>query len=679
MKIYWKSWRACCLDVKIHWRSWLKEYADNAFEHDVYDNCVLGLLTVFFRDFIIAVSIVTEGESFVKKKVISLLIAGLMVLEPCSLVSASEVSDVEMSGQNVEDDSENVIYKEDISNVETSEESSEESSGSEENMTDDDKENTVDMESEDLEEETPGEEENSVDKEDIVTDSDTETPEDLFNAGEENAFSAEVTAQGTYKKMLAGGTFPGTDTLKWKICGDSKTDKNKELVIYGSGAMPEYKSEDKIPWDSWRGIKKVVIEDGVTSVSPYMVSDTSELNEVQLGKDVRKIGAHAFDGAQKLVQISFPEQLESIGAGAFNMTGIRSVKLPDSVKSIGEAAFAYCNDLTDVVLSAGLTKLPARLFYLSSEITRMVIPANIKTIGKDAVLDVGGNRYGKTVIQYTGTEEQWKTLNFSVDAENRKYITIVYNFDRKNLDEHVWTDKKFLDNEDTYDCTKGGTESYKCLICGASQDPSTIAPKKHNSYTYTEQEASINRPEIKITACWDCNYKKKTVGKKLSPYAKVSKTAIIVNPQQKIKSVYVKYAYGDSVVSWKSSNTKVATVTKQSNGKCVVVAGKTPGKATLTVTLKSNKKAYVTVTVRSVKTTKITGVKSSLVLRVKKTATLKPVLTPRISTEKITYKSSNTKVATVTSAGKITAKKKGTAYIYVKSGSKTVKCKVVVK
>ena len=147
----------------------------------------------------------------------------------------------------------------------------------------------------------------------------------------------------------------------------------------------------------------------------------------------------------------------------------------------------------------------------------------------------------------------------------------------------------------------------------------------------------------------------------------------------KLTSLYVTYKKGDSVVSWKSSNTKVATVTKQSNGKCVVVAGKTPGKATLTVTLKSNKKAYVTVTVRSVKTTKITGVKSSLVLRVKKTATLKPVLTPRTSTEKITYKSSNTKVATVTSAGKIIAKKKGTAYIYVKSGSKTVKCKVVVK
>ena len=228
-----------------------------------------------------------------------------------------------------------------------------------------------------------------------------------------------------------------------------------------------------------------------------------------------------------------------------------------------------------------------------------------------------------------------------------------------------------------------GTKRYHCKECGAIDKDSTepILPRSAHSYGPWEvtQEATISQPEKKMRTCKVCYHTSRVTGNKLTPTIKVSRTAVTLNPQQKLTSLYVTYKKGDSVVSWKSSNTKVATVTKQSNGKCVVVAGKTPGKATLTVTLKSNKKAYVTVTVRSVKTTKITGVKSSLVLRVKKTATLKPVLTPRTSTEKITYKSSNTKVATVTSAGKIIAKKKGTAYIYVKSGSKTVKCKVVVK
>ncbi|HIQ97300.1 MAG TPA: Ig-like domain-containing protein, partial [Candidatus Limivivens merdigallinarum] len=42
-------------------------------------------------------------------------------------------------------------------------------------------------------------------------------------------------------------------------------------------------------------------------------------------------------------------------------------------------------------------------------------------------------------------------------------------------------------------------------------------------------------------------------------------------------------------------------------------------------------------------------------------------------------KSSNKKVLTVTSKGKITAKKKGTAYVIVTSGKKTVRCKVKVR
>ena len=46
-----------------------------------------------------------------------------------------------------------------------------------------------------------------------------------------------------------------------------------------------------------------------------------------------------------------------------------------------------------------------------------------------------------------------------------------------------------------------------------------------------------------------------------------------------------------------------------------------------------------------------------------KKLTLKPVISPITSQEKVTYSSSNKKIATVSSSGVITGKKKGTAYI----------------
>jgi len=55
------------------------------------------------------------------------------------------------------------------------------------------------------------------------------------------------------------------------------------------------------------------------------------------------------------------------------------------------------------------------------------------------------------------------------------------------------------------------------------------------------------------------------------------------------------------------------------------------------------------------------------------------VISPLTSTDKVTYATSNKNIATVSSAGIITAKKKGTAKITVRSGKKSYVIKVTVK
>ena len=136
-------------------------------------------------------------------------------------------------------------------------------------------------------------------------------------------------------------------------------------------------------------------------------------------------------------------------------------------------------------------------------------------------------------------------------------------------------------------------------------------------------------------------------------------------------------AKGDSVKSWKSSNTKIATV----NSKGKITAKKT-GTAKITVTTKSGATATCTVKVQKSKvTTKSLSIsKKKLTLQTKKSTTLTLERNPISATEKITWTSSNTKVATVNSKGKVTAKKAGTTTITARtSNGKKVTCKVTVK
>lgn len=126
-------------------------------------------------------------------------------------------------------------------------------------------------------------------------------------------------------------------------------------------------------------------------------------------------------------------------------------------------------------------------------------------------------------------------------------------------------------------------------------------------------------------------------------------------------------------ISYSSSNKNVATVSSKG-----VVKAKKIGTAKITIK-SGSKKVVVTVKVTKVKTTKITGVPSTKSIKKGKSFQIKAKATPKNTDEKITYKSSNKKVATVTSKGVVKGLKKGTATITVQSGSKKVTCKVTVK
>ena len=209
-------------------------------------------------------------------------------------------------------------------------------------------------------------------------------------------------------------------------------------------------------------------------------------------------------------------------------------------------------------------------------------------------------------------------------------------------------------------------------------DAKVVAKAHEHSYTTWKKvsSATVFAPEKQESTCDFCGEKTtKTVGEKLTPTVKLTATKLALKTKQSVTVRATGLAKGDYVKSWTSSKKSVATVDK--NGK--ITATSKEGTAVITVTLASKKTAKVTVTVKMIRTTKLTKVPKTLSLTTGKKYTLKPVVTPSNSQEKVTYNSSNTKIATVSSTGVITAKKVGKVTITVQSGKQKATVTLTVK
>lgn len=157
-------------------------------------------------------------------------------------------------------------------------------------------------------------------------------------------------------------------------------------------------------------------------------------------------------------------------------------------------------------------------------------------------------------------------------------------------------------------------------------------------------------------------------------YVKLDKTEATLEKGKTVKLTPTVYpsSLKDKSVTWKSSNTAVATVT---------TAGKVKGVKAGTATITCQSVATGLSTTCKVTVGYVKLDKTEISLEKGKTLTLTPTVYPSSLVDKsVTWKSSNTAIATVTTAGKVKAIKNGTATITctsVATGLSTT-CKVTV-
>ncbi len=201
------------------------------------------------------------------------------------------------------------------------------------------------------------------------------------------------------------------------------------------------------------GITDITVPASLTYFGNYSFAYCTKLTTVNIADGASVIGANAFEGCKMLTSINIPDSVTEIGKGAFTNTAyandinnrhnetlyignhlievdetalgsyeikegtvniagyafagsaITSVKIPGSVRAIGEYAFTKCEMLTIISIPDSVTEIGYSAFSNCTEL-------------KSVIIGSGATKIASTAFYYCS-----KLESFSVSAENKEFAS----------------------------------------------------------------------------------------------------------------------------------------------------------------------------------------------------------------------------------------------------------------
>lgn len=263
-----------------------------------------------------------------------------------------------------------------------------------------------------------------------------------------------------------------------------------------------------------KNLKEIILPASLQSIGEYAFWSCDELCEVTFqGNECTEIGGSAFQGCKSLTKLDLPEGITKIGYAAFNESGLVSVSLPASLKTVNDRMFDGCEHLKEVEFRGKIDKIGYRMFGKCKALETLIIPEGTKSIAKEALCEskqlkdvfipasvktvaLGNNDAGKRTVFHVvpgSVAEQFCKNN------NRKYdnLTIEEALEKRRT-ENGYADAKALMEKGEYAAASklfASVASYK-----DAEKQAKICEQKdleqRTERTYTEAKNLMERGEF---------------------------------------------------------------------------------------------------------------------------------------------------------------------------------------
>lgn len=155
-------------------------------------------------------------------------------------------------------------------------------------------------------------------------------------------------------------------------------------------------------------LEYIKLPENAEIINSYAFYNCSNLTDVVLNENIREIKACAFRYCEKLENINLPESLETISSESFygckNLkrvtipqledghrsfvgSGLETIEFSDNVKSIPAWMFEDCDEIKNVVIPEGVTKIDAYAFSKCDSLKSVTLPKSITYLGNDLFSD----------------------------------------------------------------------------------------------------------------------------------------------------------------------------------------------------------------------------------------------------------------------------------------------------
>lgn len=389
-------------------------------------------------------------------------------------------------------------------------------------------------------------------------------------------------------------------------------------------------STSAYPFTDCNNLETYTYDDGATNIPNYVFANTG-LKSIIIPKTIASIGVKAFSNCVQLSEVKIEDGISNIGASAFANTNIENISLPDTVTVIGDYAFSGCTNLEYVKLPNTRKNIVSHMFYNCSSLNGIELPETVTYIRESA-------------FENSGLE--------AIELPNN--VTTIENYAFKN------TPLKSIALSDKLSSI--GKEAFRnCDNLTSVVIPNTVTSLGTYIFqdcdTLTDVQLGTGITQIPSYTFEHCDALEKIT----IPY---SVTTIANN------AFATCIAFNDITIPRATTSIDATAFSYPAKMTINGVAG------TYAETF-ANEQGIKFVN-NEVKATTVKVNKSSITLNKGATERLSMSVSPDNFTDEVSWKSTDTNVATVDNSGLVTAKGVGTATIKLTVGDASASCKITV-